>query len=1034
MSKPGTPARADTPVDEKSDAPFRIAALSDTLRTLRINSQGLNVRALASVMLRHEQANVELGVELPKVPSMRRKKYVEMQPDQLAHDREILEQRLQQLAKQPGRLEQFCERLAERLFLAGQVKPPSITDETYTILREVGAETVKLRELGAKDRAPHSTEAMLALRTIDRKLVDYVAAHANLRMPDYVALNLQHKVLASAIRREEQAYISTLPADFSKKLYAQGLVTQKELKGWGKDACAQMHGLVALGIVHQVEVEGSGIVYAFARGKVKPRQFEDAIPPRAREKIYEELWLEFRNKYSGVHKPIGIGETRSEGLPTLLDRVRVKHVADNAGVAVSHVVLALKYLEQHRLVRTTDEGHGYQLSALGKRAGLSFSAVRFVQNASQVAAVSAVNSGGELKLESVLDAADRTREGYRMPVYHLQTKDGGAPRVILVDELQLPESRIDTRMVRALHNQIAKSEGALVVASGLIKGDPAVYPRDMRTSIPPRETQGVDLRDYGEQVSFLSTYLGGMGQPVLVLLGKRELETANIRADRQREREISMSEDEEKSEEEIEAKLGKANLIELRGARKYRAKLQAELLDLIANVVMPLEFKLGRELMGESEVLAKTGRHMNELEIVRDMAALLTRDLQRKENNARKEIERLYGDFLKLPEVGDRYVFLLEQALFPRLEVLATGEPVARGNATVQFLTPQGEKGLKMISIPEGRFGVAEVQHPLVKVMEILKTMTLEGKEVPDIVTMGAAGQPWVGMTAGGTLVVSADTLLSSQYLRDLYYATESQDPIKRRRMVRGGETSAGVIAFEGGATQDPESGEYYKTDNYTLVMANPKVLDVLERNRAEGKPSKTVDIYATSDWQIGSPTAKPATLLRGLFDAVLSGCKEIVLNGDLLQGQNYGRAVAEMQLTGLVGIEDQQAFINALLTPVLDLIRFQRAHDPNWEIPRFRVLVGNHETNSQAYKGGQGIWFLQNVATQIEMAYRYAFGAEIASSHVMYPKKFVNRTGTDVDYSHMVIDLSDEVGFRVGAQHYVGSGGKGSSMQVMCA
>jgi hypothetical protein len=66
----------------------------------------------------------------------------------------------------------------------------------------------------------------------------------------------------------------------------------------------------------------------------------------------------------------------------------------------------------------------------------------------------------------------------------------------------------------------------------------------------------------------------------------------------------------------------------------------------------------------------------------------------------------------------------------------------------------------------------------------------------------------------------------------------------------------------------------------------------------------------------------------------------------------------------------------------------------------------------------------------QIESFYRGAFGSEIAEASVTYPKKFVDRMGVDVDYAHVLLDYSEETGFRIGAQHYVGAGAKGSSMK----
>jgi hypothetical protein len=420
-------------------------------------------------------------------------------------------------------------------------------------------------------------------------------------------------------------------------------------------------------------------------------------------------------------------------------------------------------------------------------------------------------------------------------------------------------------------------------------------------------------------------------------------------------------------------------------------------------------------------VREKIGLDMNELEIVRDISSLIISHEKLGKVAMKKKIDALYKDFLTLPEVGADYLNNIFEVVFPDKEKLAVGSIVSRGGAKIQFNAKDGTPGLSMLCLPEARLGISENMNPTAKLMSVVKSNILVGSKMPDIISVASTGQPFVSMTAGGQLIVSADSLQSSEYDQSYLY-TQGTDSHKRRRWGRGGDNYAGCIAFSGGIH------EGVKTDAYTIRLWNKKIQEVIDSNIKMGKPEASVDIYVTSDWQTGSPTAKPATWVRGLFWAVLTGQKDIVINGDLLQGQNYGRAVAEMQLTGLVGIEDQQAFIGALLQPVLDMIKELKAKDVNFEIPKFTILTGNHETNSQSGKGGQGIWFLQSVVAQIESFYRGAFGPEIAESKVVYPKKFVDRLGTDVDYSHIVLDYSDLTGFRIAAQHYVGIGAKGSS------
>lgn len=931
-------------------------------------------------------------------------------------DVSTLSSALSRLAKTPGSLEDFAHAFAERVFLSGHAKPARVQDATYKLLRETGTALIELRELPQSKRAPRDPAVLQRLRALDRALVHYVASSENIKSEDYSVLNTQHRVIGLAIRHEEERFLEAVPKRVQKHLYARGPVLLSEVSSWGKNAEQHIKKLLDLGIIHQSEIPGVGAVVAFARATVTPSDYEQIIPPRVRESIGEALRDELRTKYSGKLRPLGIAENREDGVPTLNDRLRLHKVSQATGVSVAHLVLALKYLEQHDLVRVLHTG--FIISPVGNRIGLGMRAVRIVQRSK--------DSGGpgtdQISLDRYLDAVKEVRASWKSPTYTLKTPSGAAPWVYLLDELYAGNARIDGDLLKLVVGDIRNNPEALVVASNMFQGDPAVEPRASRTSIRPERTGGLDLRDYPRQLSFVRDLLASLGHPTLVLQGKNDLETANLRADVQRVRDqFALQGIEKPDEAKVETALSRVNDITYRAGRKFNAKLHAEILEFMTQVVMPLEVKLGRELMDSETVRTSTGLDMNEIEIIRDIAGELLQDRQSKLSRGRERVSALYGEFLELEQVGPEYLDRLSEVLFPETEQLLPGEPVARGGSAVQFVSANGQRGLSMVCLPEYKFGIADAINPTVKLIETIKARTLAGRDMPDIVVTGATGQSFVSMTAGGTLIVSAASLQASNF-DDAYFFTESQDKHKRRRTVHGSEASAGAIAFQGGVD------EGVKTDAYTLRLWNGKIREVLEENARIGRPKAEVEIFATSDWQVGSPTSKPATMLRGLFWAVMTGKKEIVINGDAFQGQNYGRAPAEMQLTGLIGIEDQQAFVHALLEPVLKQIGLMKRANPEWEVPKFKILAGNHETNSQSGKGLQGIWFLQTIAAQVRSFYLGAFGPEVAESHVLYPKKFVDRMGVDVDYSHLVLDHTDTTGFRIGVQHYVGAGAKGST------
>jgi hypothetical protein len=918
-----------------------------------------------------------------------------------------------------GLLEDFILKYAENLYFSGLAKPKHINEKTYSFLIFVGEQLKQIVSDSYELTTPVSNGKVSKLRELDRKILEFAQISDFIKAPDYVSLNQQHKVIASLIKQEEHVILERVGKKEKEFILTKGIFTKSELNKLSPTVLKGVEHLIDAGIINSSEHPLTGVTYCYAHASISSQRLESVIPPRLREKIGEELFKEFTTKYSGKFRPIGISDNRQLGVPTVLDRIRVNSVAKNAGVSASHVVLFLKYLEQFGNLVQTDHS-GYRLGLLANQAGLGFRTVRFMEkfNAKKSSLPQTDIPAEEVSLETYLNAARILKASLKIPTYTYETASGGLPPIYFLDELLVGNARIDTELLEKLVHRIKDDESALVIAANMLQGDPAVEPRGMRTSIPPALTDGIDMRDYKNQLPFLKALIKELNKPSMILHGKNDHLTAQIRADIEREKILHES---KISESEIDNKLASDNPVTERARRKYNAKLQAELHDFISNIVQPFEAKLGRQLFETNEIFKRTGLRISEIEIVRDMVDLLLQDATEGNNLGRDKIDEVYKDFLVQPDIGNNYIFRLEQVLFPEYERLAPGEIIARGGAYIQFTNPEKETGLKLLLQPEARLGVGEVINPTEKLVSILKSAAAGGEQIADVVMVGSTAETFLSMMANGTLIVSASTLQSS-YFDSSYFFTESSDRHKRRLYSKGGQNFAGAFSISGGIDENQ------KTFAYAVSLTNHKIEQVLAKNALENKPSKYVDIYATSDWQTGSPTQRPQTWLRGLMWAVLNGQKEIVINGDVLQGQNYGRAVAEMQLTGLVGIEDQQEFVSELIKPVLDMIKELKTKDPSFELPTFRIITGNHETNSQSNKGGQGIWFLLSLANQIQYFYRGAFGQDAADTKVLYPRKFVDHHGTDVDYSHMIIDLTQETGFRIAAQHYVGVGGKGSS------
>ena len=921
---------------------------------------------------------------------------------------------IERLSAKPGGL----DGLAERMLVKGFEIPKGISPRTFKVLHEIGNKIVSLRK--EKNVAPESLNLLTKLRKLDRKLLDYVAqinqsstSSARYSKADFVALQKQHKEISTFIRREQNQVLDSIPKKLTETLSKNGIIEVNKLQGIGIPKFeSYLATLERSGIISRIKLPNNEDIITFARGDVSSAAYETVVPPEKLERILVALSAEFHRKYSEdgkqIKKPIGIFLTRESGIPSLLDVYRVKSIGQEAGVTTDLVVLTLRYMEGHGLVRQTDSA--YELTDFAMRSGLKFSTVRYAAQKHLE-----IDKEASLSFDSYLEGTQQARDRWQMPTYDVITSDGGAPNIHGLDELMLGNARIDREIFQRGLNEIKKSDG-LVIVSNLFQGVSAAEPTGMRTSPSPRETSGVDVRDYNNQLKLAHKLFDQIDQPIIVLQGLNDLRTANEKANVQRERDIKLMQGIAMSENDIVKAQARVNAITERAQQKYNAPLQAELFEFCANIVFPLEVKLGRELFDSKQILKFSGLNMNELEIVRDIKDQLTSDRRDNTQNGEKRIQLMYGKFLGSIAEKD-YLSTLTDVFFPDQEVIEAGKVVARGGLRLQFVTPEGESGLNLMALPQYKFGISEAAKPYDKIISLLKTRKNENKQNPDIVLVNSTNVSGYA-PVGETGIFFGQTLLSGSF-----GATESftwaPDRVSRREKGLGLESSPGYMSFSGGRH------EGVNTQAYTLRFMNEKISKVLEENARLGLPPASKEIFVTSDWQIGSPTMVPSVWVRGLLLAILNGQKEIVINGDLIQGQNYPRAVAEMQLTGLVGIEAQTHFIKYLFEPILNSIRELRAADPTWEPPKFTLVVGNHETNSQANRGAQGIWFLQPLYDQLQGFYNGAFGSEY-KDHISYPLKFKSKEGIDVDYSHTII-RSPGININVAFQHYVGAGAKGS-------
>jgi hypothetical protein len=928
-----------------------------------------------------------------------------------------LTKELTELAKKPKELEKFVYAFVETMFSSGLVKPARLNQEVHQFLNKINKDLEKV--LVYSNDSHKLLQNTVKLKKIETQIIDFSIINPNLNLINYTALNQLYENLQILKNENTKQYLKTLPEKLQALLKKEALINLDTLRKVAPDL--NLSDLIKSDAVSVLKKPAHQLLVS-SQAKINSDKYEKLLSANQREILAQAVLNELKTSYKGL-TGLSCSLTNPKNIDSIRDKIRIEKISEMSEADPILVKLALSYYYEKGLTKIKD--HSYVLSSAGKHFGLGIKATRIIDNAKKNGEV----TNGKISLEKYLEAVKTMQKEWEIPTYTFKTKDGACPWIFLLDEFHAGEGRIDADLVNQLIKEIADSKDGLVVASNMLQGSQSVEPKAMRTSLPKELVDGINYSDYKNQLKLVTEEIyKRLNKPVLHIQGKNELETAQEKADLQRPRDISVLNGIEKPEEaSVKNNLATINAITERANRKYSAQIHAQILEFVFKIEMPLELQLGREFMDANEIARKTGLYnINEREIVRDIVGLLINDKNKKISKGLDKIKHDYADFLALPEVGEKYIQKIKELVFNTNTELTTGQVAVKDGAYVQLLTPDNKKSLLLAFLPEFRMGVSESKAPTEKIISVLKSKTAAGQTLPDIVVVGATGQSFLSLTAAGTLVVSPDTLQRSSVFHD-YLRNEATNRHKRRRISKAGECLGGAIAFSGGVHENKQTGDLIKTDAYKLKIWNEKVQQVLEDNRQRGLKEKTVEVYATSDFQTGSPTSRPDVWLKGMIDAVVDGCKEIVINGDVIQGQNYPREPIEAQLTGIIGIEDQQQFVYTLMQPVLEIIKELKLKDPNYEIPTFRIVTGNHETNSQAHKGGQGIWFLHSLASQVQSFYQAAFGMEIANSHVQYPRKFKDRKGTDVDYSVAIIDLTDEVGFRLAAQHYVGVGAKGS-------
>lgn len=913
----------------------------------------------------------------------------------------------------------FVTEFSKVLFITGKLDPAKIHEDTANLLRNI---SIKIDELKLSTKRKSPSTVLKELKVLDSLLLNYVVQNSDATNPNikestariskanYWALNEQHKQISLVIKEIEGKLLQdTLDHEVFSLMENKGLLGISDLEDLSAEQKKSFRQMVDLGLVSASDIKGLGKVYAYAHGQIADQDFDKLIPKLLREELGRVLVDEFELKYSGKVQPIGISETRVSGVPSILDRVRVKKIAAKVGLEPAHVVLALKYLAKNRLIEANNGA--YTLSPIGEAIGLGFKAIKLVKRA-----FSQKNTAITSYFRKYLELAVNQRKEWAAPTYTLKTETGGLPLIFVMDRFLIPNARFNGDIFEHSKEEINSKPGSLVILGNVLQGLAAIDKRQLRTSV-----KGFD--DLDSQFAAVKDIHSELNAKTLHILGPNLDKSNERRAFEQavREKGAGLGED-----------IVRTNL-EFRNDQKQYAMQQmlareinnwAEFLN---RVVTPFELKLGREVWESSDIHERTSIDMNELEILRDISSILIESGSLE--NARSTIASNYNDFLKAVEgVEPNYLEKLSRVIFPNTEEISEDELVSRAGALIQLKTKDGVDGLKINIVADTNYGKALSNSPTTSMIGYTKSAANRGEAdlLGDVNFVMNASEPWVSVTATGKWIMSSGTMedLSAEP-RDLYYDFP-QDSFKKRRSTRGRLPETGVLSVEGGID------EGIVTHAYKFSFTTPKLLAVIKDNKRRNLKNVTEKIYCTSDQQTGSPTMKTDMFVIGLLYAIKQGVDKILGGGDWIQGMNYLRYAVEAQLVKnpLIGVEDQKQYMSEIFSLILEYIGRRYKADPiNNKLPEWIILAGNHEINTQANKGLQGDWQLTFLEKIISSYYHGLTGdKQLSESLVKYPRKYITHDGISVDYPDYLVDQSQTTGWRISASHYDGVGGSKSS------
>ncbi len=290
------------------------------------------------------------------------------------------------------------------------------------------------------------------------------------------------------------------------------------------------------------------------------------------------------------------------------------------------------------------------------------------------------------------------------------------------------------------------------------------------------------------------------------------------------------------------------------------------------------------------------------------------------------------------------------------------------------------------------------VSDPTKVARAVVSQMEASGKkEAPDALVIENQ-QHSVGMMHGKTFIMSTPGMTTYNFDSSSFARVQSD---KAERIAKG----RGEVNFAGAQQVD-----FHDDGRITLHLMNDHLMNIA---------AKTEEPHAAiffSDWQTGSVTARPDLAVKAMdyiLHSVLTKQKgKLFMNGDIIQGRNYGQMPNENPNMGLIGIDPQQEFVYNMLREILEKMPKNAKNN----LEGVHITPGNHEWNSGHEKyGTTHSMFLKILFNE---ASEKSFKTTLHSYDIM-------RAGTSHFKSHTAItELAEH---KVLAQHIMmEKGGKG--------